>query len=854
MIYIKTDDNNRYLIRGQLPESLLNEIPSMEEVADNLYSCPLLPFSSFALAAYAQKNSSNVQMTETTKKALQYYIKEAGYPELYLVPNEPSQVFMKIPSIPAYSSLMKDLDARHRRLNIYSMRQSRLFQLYRTILGWEHEFLPKPRFTEDLQEYITRELRETQDFHNLFDIKPDELYSIRYGYQMNTEKAMNKLKLHSIADILLSRPRRYEDRKSTVHFHYAPFGLEINVIMKVKSMTTTLDGKQTTIEGVDPDNDKEFRATMYGGYYLQRKIKPDDIIYLKGRKIYKKNSTHDKTTFSINALYTESEVNALPIAPIYPASPSNGYNVRVITDIVTEMMERFDGEELFSYVRGSERDFWSSIQSLHFPKDINDYLYSIESLAYYEMVSLQLQFLYNKSMGTTNPGVPKSRVEDGLMTEALSKIPFDLTKGQDNAINEMIDKMDGNKPADVLLSGDVGSGKSLVATLLSLHVVDNKQQVVIAAPTEVLARQLYSSVTKVTELLENPPVVEFLSGALDAKSQREIKKRAKEGDIDIIVGTHSVFNIEYDNLGFVVIDEQQKFGAAQRDKLKHSGRKDGKQPDVLSQTATPIPRSTALAFYGDIDLIQIHDKPAGRREIITKWIKKDAKTALNARLGDIWQMANREIEKGNQVFMICPAVEETSQENFISTKQAHKIVEKIAGKGMSGMVHGQMSKKKQEEILKDFRDKKFPILIGSSILEVGIDIPQATVMIVLDADRFGASSLHQIRGRVGRNSMQSYCLLVSASETEGAKSRLNALVESTDGFEIALTDLRTRNEGDILGVRQSGESNLRFCNFVDHVDMVEPAKAEAQRIFRSPLKEQALIDSSELLGINRGGE
>lgn len=826
----------------------------MEEVADNLYSCPLLPFSSFALAAYIQKNSSDVQMTSMAKKALQYYTKEAGYPELYLVPNEQSQVFMKIPSIPAYSSLMKDLDTRHRRLNIYSIRQSRLFQLYRTILNWEHDFLPKPRFTKDLQEYIKKELRETQDFHNLFDIKPDELYSIRYGYQMNTEKAMGRLKLHSIADMLLSRPTRYEDRKSVVHFHYAPFGLEINVVMKVTSMTTTLDGKQTTIEGIDPDNNKEFKATMYGGYYLQRKIKPDDIIYLKGRKIYKKNSTHDKALLSVNALYTESEVNALPIAPVYSASPTNGYSVRVITDIVTEILERFNGSELFSYVRGADRDFWQSIQSLHFPKNTDDYLNSIESLAYYEMVSLQLQFLHNKSMGITNTGLPKSKIENGLMTEALSKIPFNLTKGQDNAINEMINKMSDNKPADVLLSGDVGSGKSLVATLLSLHVVDNNQQVVIAAPTEVLARQLYNSVTKVTDLLDNPPAVEFLSGALDSRTQREIKKKAEEGSVDIIVGTHSVFNIEYNNLGFVVIDEQQKFGAAQRDRLKYNGRKDGKQSDVLSQTATPIPRSTALAFYGDVDLIQINDKPAGRKEIITKWVKKDAKVALNSRLGDVWQMTNREIEKGNQVFMICPAVEETTQENFISTKQAHKIVEKIAGKGMSEMVHGQMSKKRQEEILKDFRDKKFPILIGSSILEVGIDIPQATVMVVLDADRFGASSLHQIRGRVGRNSMQSYCLLVSASETKGAESRLNALVESTDGFEIALVDLQTRNEGDILGVRQSGKSNLRFCDFVNHIDMVEPAKAEAQRLFRSPLKEQALIDSSELLGINRGGE
>lgn len=829
-------EGDKYTIKGQIPKVLLDEIPSIRELTEQVYTCPVLGFSSFSFACYAMKNKGKIEIDKEVGKTMKQLAKRVKFPRVYLRELEPNQVFLDIPAIPSYQTLISSLGARFRRLDMYSVPQSRLYEFYRIWKNWKHPFLPRPMMTEELSHYITRRLTKSEDMQSLFSIKPMDLYSVYYGYNITEDKlqrAMKRLKWENIGDLILTRPRKYENRTAVTSFKGSPFGTPLMFRTEFLEHLPNFSNKLIKFKVRDITSGLVVTCQMFGGQYMVKKMKPGDILNLVGMKIR-------GSVVNVSQVITDDEVRSLPIAPIYNASPSNGFTSKVITNCTHEVFERFDGSELFFYIK-NDINFWDAVKSLHYPKDLEDYSKALDALAYYEMVAMQLMFIDNKSDGVNDIGVPKKHIDQGLFDEALSKIPFRLTDGQEKAIKSMRTKFALNKPADVLLSGDVGSGKSMIATLLALFVVDNKQQVVIAGPTEVLAQQLYQSVMKVVNLLDKKPTVVFLSGSNSSKS---IKDAIKNGQADIIVGTHSVFNAKYKNLGFVVIDEQQKFGASQRDKLKEVGRKDGKKPDFLSQTATPIPRSTAQAFYGDIDLIQVHDKPAGRKEIITEWIKDNTEDILKNENSDMWNLVKREIDKGNQIFFIAPAVEDKDDTNFMTVEKSEKIIKKISP---CLAIHGKMSKTKQKEVIESFRKGDSPILIGSSVLEVGIDVPKATVMVVLDADRFGALSLHQIRGRVGRNDMQSYCLLISSSDTKQANSRLTSLEDSNDGFDIAMADLKTRKEGDILGFRQSGESTLRFVDLVDHSSLIEVAQLEAQRIYKSALRGQAILDSKTFL-------
>jgi ATP-dependent DNA helicase recG len=832
-----TTNIDSYVIKGNIPNSLKNELPTLKEKEAGLYTCPLLPYSSFVLACFCLINKNNVKKSKEAVEYMKSQAKECAYPTAFLDDRNKGQVFIEIPTIPAYRNLLSSMSAKHRRLNIYSVPQSRLYEFYRTVKNWKHPFLPSIVLSEELGEYISADLSISKDVENLFKISPYDLYSIEYGWNMNIEKAIKKLKWASAGDLILTRPRKYEDRTKIIPTKNAQYGKEFTFKVEFLLFLESFDRKKIRFQVRDCQTHEIVDCQMFGGFYYKQKLRNGDILHIVASKI--------QGGLNVTNILYENEVEALPIAPVYNASPSNGFNSRVITNCTNEILERFDGSELFSYIRGND-NFWESVKSLHFPKSVNDYDKCIDNLAFHELVCLQLLFIDRKMKNDKKAGIPKVLKKDGLFEEALRKLPFDLTVGQKEAIQIMKSKFSTNEPVDALLSGDVGSGKSMIATLLALFVVDNNQQVVIVGPTEVLANQLYDSVMNVVKTLDNKPTVDFISGSLKASELKHKKKDVKEGKTDIIIGTHSVFNLEYKNLGFVIIDEQQKFGAEQRDKLKDNGRNDGKIPDVLSQTATPIPRSTAQAFYGDIDLIQVTDKPAGRKEIITEWIKEKPEDVIKDKNSRLWSLIRKETNENNQIFIICPAVEDNDESDFMNVKKTQKLLDKV-NKGIAKSIHGKMSKKKQQEVIEEFKNQEFPILIGSSILEVGINIPQATVMIVLDADRFGASSLHQIRGRVGRNDLQSYCLLVSNSETESAKVRLSSLVDSNNGFDIALADLKTRKEGDMLGIRQSGESTLRFCNLIDHSELIDLAKSEANRIYSSSLKNQAINDANSFL-------
>lgn len=391
---------------------------------------------------------------------------------------------------------------------------------------------------------------------------------------------------------------------------------------------------------------------------------------------------------------------------------------------------------------------------------------------------------------------------------------------------------------------------TVVAQLSSLKAIDSGFQAALIAPTDILARQLFSSFKRLIEGLEDnygtQINIDLLSGSMKAAEKKEVLKKVADGTTQIIVGTHSLMtSVKYNNLGYVVIDEQQKFGAEQRTALLNS-REDGRIPDLMMMTATPIPRTTAQVIYGDVEMIELNEKPPGRLPIITEWIEQDPEEIIEELVNPLWGDIIEECQKGNQAFVITPLVSESEKIDSASAERTFQKLSELSLSGLNvGIVHGQMKQDKQAEEMKKFKDKEYDVMVASTVVEVGVDISDATRVVILSADRMGSSSLHQIRGRVGRNSKQSKCYLVSLGRTENSQRRLQSLVESENGFDIAQADLELRGEGKIFSIEQSGKTELMFATLGKNKKDIQQAKEDALRILKSPFRKEALKDSKE---------
>lgn len=550
------------------------------------------------------------------------------------------------------------------------------------------------------------------------------------------------------------------------------------------------------------------------------------------------------------------EANALPIVPIYAQSSKYNINTKKIMNCVYEIMYRLkdSADHLATYIDSESLKMTlpKAISSLHFPKDIEDYKDALQVLALYELIYMQILILHKKETEVKKKGLVMNPVEGGLVDQARGSLPFALTGDQSNAVDKIRELMATDTAEKMILTADVGAGKTLVAQLACLNAVDNNYQAVLAAPTEVLSGQLYKTFVDLLDGVDQNmrPQIAYIHGGLKAAEKRALLKSIKEGEVQIIVGTHSVFSksVEYNNLGLVCIDEEQKFGAAQRDSLLTS-RKDDSMPDILTQTATPIPRSTAQVYYGDVGVIQINEKPAGREPIETVWIHDDPRDIIKKKRSPMWKDIKEEAAKGHKTFIVVPMVHENEKMNVASVKETVKVLSETLPDLKIVSMHGQMAKKTQQANMAEFKDGDADILIASTVIEVGVDVKLGTRMIILSADRLGASSLHQIRGRVGRNSLKSKCYLVSANEKEDNTARLTSLVDSNDGFEIAKVDLKTRGEGDLFGEKQSGDTMMTFANLVDHTDLIAEAQATAKAIYSTPRKYEAIADAKAILRI-----
>ena len=489
---------------------------------------------------------------------------------------------------------------------------------------------------------------------------------------------------------------------------------------------------------------------------------------------------------------------------------------------------------------------YEAIKEIHNPTNVYTLEIARKTLVYEELFLFELKIAqYRKNI--QNDTIIKFNTEkNNLVNKFINNLPFDLTNAQKKAINEILDDLEIQKPMRRLLEGDVGSGKTIVACIMLLAVIENGYQTAIMAPTEILARQHYNNFIK--WLLPMGINVSLLLGSTSQKMKKEIKQGLANGQIQVAIGTHALIqnDVEFCNLKACVIDEQHRFGVNQRSKLSNKGQ----ISHLLSMTATPIPRSLALTLNGDLDVTILDELPKGRKPIITSLLNQDRRKKA-------YKLIKDEIKKKHQAYIVYPLIDESETISAQAAQTAAIELQEGEFKDYKvGLLHGKLNNDEKEKVMKDFKDGLYDILVSTTVVEVGVDIENATVMVIENAERFGLAQLHQLRGRVGRNDKQSYCILISNSNNEETIGRLNILTQTNDGFIVAQKDLELRGPGEYIGTKQSGIQNFKIADIIKDIKILENAKNDAFDFIKNyklddfPILKVELNDSNSILKAN----
>ena len=531
--------------------------------------------------------------------------------------------------------------------------------------------------------------------------------------------------------------------------------------------------------------------------------------------------TLDKPVYSImeDEILGESNINLARIVPIYPLSEN--LNIKTLRRAIFNTIQLFKNDietvlprkviEKYNLMEKRE-----AVEQMHFPKD-NDSLHNARySLVFEELFLIQLKLaLLREENNKSISSIPLEIKKDGLVMRFINSLPFELTGAQKRAVNEILNDLNSTKPMQRLLQGDVGSGKTVVACIMLLAAIENGYQAAIMAPTEILAQQHYNNLVKWLTPLGLS--VELLIGSISKKQRTVSETNLRNGQANIAVGTHALIQdtVDFANLGAVVIDEQHRFGVKQRLAL----RKKSQNPQILTMTATPIPRTLAITMNGDLDLTIIDELPSGRKPILT--------TMTNSRR-QIASLIRREVESGRQAYIVYPLIEESETLSAkAATIEKEKWQDEVFPEYKIGLLHGKLKNDEKDEVMNKFKNKEYDILVSTTVVEVGVDVPNATVIVIENAERFGLSQLHQLRGRVGRSDLQSYCVLSSSTKSQETRARLDIMTQTNDGFVIAEKDLQLRGPGEFLGTRQSGLPDMIIADIVNDAKILELARAEA---------------------------
>lgn len=629
------------------------------------------------------------------------------------------------------------------------------------------------------------------------------------------EKQFEKLGVRSVEELVRLYPRAYLDLTHTNSISEARHNELVLVNCEVLNVEANNYARRPYVKALCRQGDILFHTVWFNQPYVAQKLKVGGYLFY-GRVQNKYGMGASMVNPSFESSDSVSRLKG--IVPVYPLSGTltQGDVRRAVAQALdkTEIISKIPYPLQKKYALPSLRGAYGKV---HAPDTQDDISAAGERIAIEEYFLLVSAFRLIKGDRET-VRLNRYSVTGGEIAEFCRRFPFGFTDGQKEAVREIFSDLRSPRPMNRLIQGDVGCGKTAVAVTAIYMAVKSGYQAAMLAPTEVLARQNAAQIKKYMPEYE----VRFLSGSTPAAEKREIKKGLKDGTVNVVCGTHAVIqkDVVFSALSLVVCDEQQRFGVAQRSALTEKGQ----SCDCLVMSATPIPRTLSLVFYGDLDVTTIKDKPRSRQDISTSIVKKNKYTDMLVWIG-------RQCEEGRQAYFVCPKIEGDDEGTAMSVTELCDDLKKALPRVRFGLLHGRMKDREKDAVMEDFRAKRIDCLVSTTVIEVGVDVPDATVMVIYNADMFGLSQLHQLRGRVGRGSEKSYCFLLTESETEQARERLNVLKNNTDGFAIAEADLKIRGGGDFMGTRQSGRILSELKNLRFPVSAVFTAKAISDEAF-----------------------
>ena len=640
------------------------------------------------------------------------------------------------------------------------------------------------------------------------------------GIGPNRAKLLNSLGVFTIEDLINYYPRAYEDRTNIKKIAELQDGESAMVEAVALSGITSfrIRKNMTVYKALVEDSTGRMQITWFNQDYVKTKIKMHGKYNFFGKVVKKAGKTEMETP-----VFDEEGENKNTgiIMPVYPTTKNLSQNV--IRQAIKNALPEIQIEDPLPEYLKKKYNFLEKMQAInkiHFPNKMEDIQSARTRLAFEELLTFELALMSLKSQyKTEKKGIQYSTQVH--MSDVINNLPFRLTKAQLRVLEEIDKDMESQKPMNRLLQGDVGSGKTVVSIIASYKAVKSGYQVAIMAPTTILASQHIVNFNKILE--QYGIKCELLISSLTKKQKETVLNKLKNGEIDIIIGTHALLeeNVEFKKLGLVVTDEQHRFGVKQRAKIAAKGE----NPDVLVMTATPIPRTLAIIVYGDLDISIIDELPPNRKKIDTVAVKKNMTERIN-------NFIKKNVDEGRQAYIVCPFVDENEEmENIKSVEELAKTYKEEVFKDYSvEILHGKMKPKDKERIMQEFKENKISILISTTVIEVGVDVPNANIMVIENAERFGLAQLHQLRGRVGRGEYKSYCILKYEGNSDIIRQRMETMVKTDDGFKIAEKDLELRGSGEFFGTKQHGLPEFKIANIFEDMELLKLAQAIAIKI------------------------
>ncbi len=652
------------------------------------------------------------------------------------------------------------------------------------------------------------------------------------GIGPKTSKILNKLDIYTIEDLVTYYPFRYD-------------------ILKRTDMSKVMDGDKVILDGYLEEDAKLFRYgrndRMTFRFFSSNNIYNVTIFnrgFLKSKLLVGTNITiigkYDKKFNSIVAsdLHFGLLPNKTEIVPIYHITP--GITSKQLNEYVNMALPFVN--YIDSYIPDYLEEKYNfdakinAIKELHNPTSTNNFKLALSRLKFEELFIFMMKMTYLKNSRKAKDGLMRN-IDYKEVEDFINNLPFTLTIDQLSSVKDIYNDLISQSRMNRLLQGDVGSGKTVISFIALYINYLSGYQGALMAPTEILANQHLINIQKIFK--DYDIKLKLLTGKMKSSEKKKINEELKNGNIDILIGTHALFqdDIVYKNLGLVITDEQHRFGVNQRQSLKNKGI----TPDILYMSATPIPRTYALTIYGDMDVSSIKTMPSGRKKIITNLYKEE-------NIKDVLEAMYKELLSGHQIYVVAPLIEESDKSDMENTSALEEKMNKAFGKKYTtGVLHGKMTSLEKDKVMEDFKNNKIQILVSTTVIEVGVDVKNATMIVIFDAYRFGLSALHQLRGRVGRNDLQSYCLLISDKESK----RLEVLTKTSDGFVVAEEDFKLRGSGDLFGQRQSGDMNFKLANIKNDFNVLLKAKEEAEFYLKidvdtNKIVKKMLIESTNL--------